>query len=132
MALLFPNQGEQLALSHILNKTAPENLTLRLFQNNYTPIETTIETDLTEATFTGYSAISLTAANWTIPDGGPATYAEQTFTSTAGSQNQDVYGYYLTQDTSGKLLYAELFTDGPYNIANDQDKINVTLSVGAD
>ncbi len=132
MALLFPNQGEQLALSHLLNKTAAEDLTLRLYSNDYTPIETTDEGDVTETTFTGYSAAVLTAATWTIPDGGPATYPQQTFTSSAGSQDVDVYGYYLTQNTSNKLVYAERFTDGPYNIANDQDKIQVTLSVGAD
>jgi hypothetical protein len=134
MALLVPNQGEQIALEALLNKTAPQNLDLKLYKNNKTPSETDTEVDYTEADFTGYAAIQLTAASWTVTPGAPteAAYPQQTFASTAGSQNQDVYGYYLVQRTSGKLVYAERFSNGPYNIANDGDEIKVTLKLTAD
>lgn len=134
MALLVPNQGEEIALAALLNKTAPQELDLCLYQNDKTPAETDTESDYTEADFTGYSAIQLTAANWTITPGAPteAAYAQQTFTSSAGEQNQDVYGYYLKQRTSGKLVYAERFSDGPYNIVNDGDAIKVTPKITAD
>ena len=134
MALVTPNQGANLTLAAILNKTAPQDLDLCLFKNNYTPIETTIESDLTVADFTGYSTIQLTAASWTITTADPASasYAQQTFTSTAGSQSQAVYGYYLKQRTSGKLIWAELFTDGPYTIVNNGDAIKVTPVITAD
>ena len=134
MALVLSNQGEQLALEAFLNKTAGQDLSLRLFQNNYTPVEASIETDFTVATFTGYSSVTLTGASWTVTPGAPtsASYAQQTFTSTAGAQNQSIYGYYLIQTTSGKYVWGERFTDGPYVIVNNGDQIKVTPVITAD
>jgi hypothetical protein len=128
MALLVPNVGEGLMLEHITGKTAVENLLLKLFQSNTTPGETDTAGTYTEATFTGYAAKTLTGASWTITTGAPtyASYAEQTFTSTAGSQNQAIYGYYVVGATSGTLYWSERFTDGPYTIVNNGDAIKVT------
>ena len=39
-----------------------------------------------------------------------------------------MYGYYLTQVTSGLLVWAETFTDGPYTITNNGDTIKITLN----
>jgi hypothetical protein len=134
MALLTPNQGEELALAALLNKTAPQDLDLCLFKNDYTPVETTTEAAVTAADFTGYAVIQLTAASWTITPGAPtsAAYAQQTFTSTAGSQNQPIYGYYIKQRTSGKLLWAERFSDAPYTITNNGDNIKITPTITCD
>ena len=130
MTLVLPNQGEQITLEAMVGKTAGQNLVLRLFKSNTTPDESTTEASVTEANFTGYSAITLTAASWSYTAGDPGTiaYAQQTFTSSAGSQSQAVYGYYLTQVTSGKLVWIERFTDGPYTIVNNGDTIKVTLN----
>ena len=134
MALLTPNQGEEIALGALLNKTAPQDLDLCLFKNDYTPVEGTTEANVTAADFTGYAVIQLTAASWTITQGAPtsAAYAQQTFTSTAGSQNQPIYGYYVKQRTSGKLVWAERFSDGPYTIVNNGDAIKVTPTITCD
>lgn len=128
MTLLVPNVGEGRMLKAIVNHTAPENLVLRLFQSNTTPAETDTEVTYTQATFTGYSPLTLTGSSWTITEGAPsyAQYAQQTFTSSAGSQNQSIYGYYLVQTTSTILMWAERFTDGPYTIVNNGDAIKVT------
>ena len=131
MALLLPNQGEGIALEALVNKTAPQNLVLRLYKSNTTPGETDTEATYTEADFTGYSALTLTGGSWTTGTG-TVSYAQQTFTSSAGSQNQNVYGYYLTQATSGKLVWAERFSDGPCNIVNNGDEIKVTPTISAD
>ena len=131
MALLLPNQGEGIALEALVNKTAPQNLVLRLYKSNTTPGETDTEATYTEADFTGYSALTLTGGSWTTGTG-TVSYAQQTFTSSAGSQNQNVYGYYLTQATSGKLVWVERFSDGPYNIVNNGDEIKVTPTISAD
>lgn len=134
MTLVLPNQGEGIALAALVAKTAGQNLILKLFKNDYTPIETTLEANLTVADFTGYADQTLTAANWTLTEGAPSdvTYPQCTFTSTAGSQNQPVYGYYLVQVTSGKLVWAERFTDAPYTIVNNGDAIKVTPKITAD
>jgi hypothetical protein len=134
MTLVLPNQGEQLALEALVGKTAGQNLKLCLFQNNYTPIEASVEGSFTVATFTGYADQTLTASSWTVTPGDPSScaYPQCTFTSTAGSQNQSIYGYYLLQVTSGKLVWAERFTDGPYTIVNNGDAIKVTPVITAE
>jgi len=126
MSLVLPNQGEQIMLEALVNKVAPQTLELRLFTNDYTPVEGTTEANVTQASGYGYGAITLTGANWTITPGAPslAEYAQQTFTFTGALGN--VYGYYITQATSGKLVWAERFSDGPYNVQNDGDQIKVT------
>jgi hypothetical protein len=132
MALLVPITGENIALEALVNKTAPQNLVLRLFSSNTTPADSDTAATYTEATFTGYSAITLTGASWGAASNGTIAYAQQTFTSTADAQNQNIYGYYVTQTTSGVLVYAERFTDGPYNIANNGDNIKVTPNISAE
>ena len=134
MALLFPNQGESIALKALLNHTAPQNLVLKLFKSNTTPAETDTEATYTEADFTGYGAITLTGSSWTVTPGAPtsAAYAQQSFTSSAGSQNQSVYGYFTIQTTSTLLVYAERFSDGPYVIVNNGDVIKVTPTITCD
>jgi hypothetical protein len=134
MALLVPNNGEDIALQYLVNKDAPEDLVLRLFKSDTTPAETDTAGTYTEADFTGYSNVTLTGASWTVTPGAPtsASYAQQTFTSSAGSQNQPVYGYYLTRATSLDLVYAERFSDGPYTIVNNGDAIKVTPTITCD
>lgn len=133
MTLLVPNVGEADMLRAVVGHTAMGNLTLRLYQNNITPAETDGDATYTEATFTGYSAAALTGASWTVTEGAPsdASYAQQTFTSSADQASQSIYGYYLTRGVS-ELVWAERFTDGPYAIANNGDNINVTPKLTLD
>lgn len=133
MALLVPNNGEGDALQYFVNKATPENLVLRLFTNNVTPGETDTAGTYTEASGFGYSALTLTGASWGSPsEGAPSSiaYAQQTFTFTGALGN--VYGYYLTRSTSGRIAYAERFSDGPYNIANNGDQIKITPTITCD
>lgn len=129
MALVVPNQGEQIALEAFVGKTAGQNLVLRLYTNDITPGETNTEATYTEASGNGYAAKTLTAASWTFTAGAPSNvaYAEQTFTFTGALGN--VYGYYFTQVSSGLLVWAERFTSAPFNIANNGDQIKITPQI---
>jgi hypothetical protein len=134
MAGFIVDNGEKVALEYLVNKVATtRNLILKLFKSNTTPSETTVVGDLTEADFTGYSAITLTGASWSISGTTPtqAAYAEQTFTSSADQSVQNVYGYYLVRATDGDLVAAERFTSGPYAISNLGDNIKVTPQITA-
>jgi len=131
MALNFPDVGENLALAMIVNKTAAENLVLRLYKNNITPSDTDTAGTYTEATFPGYAAITLTGASWGAPSGGTITYgAQQTFTC-SGTSTDDIYGYYVTQATSGTLLYSERDGAAPFAVRNSGDNIKLTPTIGA-
>lgn len=126
MALNIPNEGEAVALSILVGKTATENLRLRLFTNNFTPSDTNTSANFTEATGNGYANLLLTAASWVVTEGAPshADYPEVTFLFTGALGN--VYGYYITGETSGKVRFAERFADGPYVIEGSGDQIRVT------
>ena len=132
MALVFLAQGEQIALEALVNKTAPQTLILRLYTNNYTPVEASTEANFTEASGFGYASVSLTPASWTASGSDPTqlAYPQVTFTFTGALGN--VYGYYLTQTTSGKAVWAEIFSDGPYNMNNNGDQIKVTVQITQD
>ena len=133
MALLFPNNGEGDALQYLVNRAAPENLILRLYTSNTTPAETDTDATYTEATGFGYAALTLTGASWGAPsEGAPSSiaYAQQTFTFTGALGN--VYGYYLTRATSGRIAFSERFSDGPYNIVNNGDQIKITPTITCD
>lgn len=140
MALRVGRSGEKIALEALVNKTAPQALRLKLYKNNYTPGEQDTAANYTVADFTGYSDADLTGATWNAatpgvegspPDPSYIDYPKQTFTSSAGSQNQPIYGYFIVQQTSGLLVWAERFPDGPYTIVNNGDKIEVTPKITA-
>ncbi|MDE3022473.1 MAG: hypothetical protein KGI54_11510 [Pseudomonadota bacterium] len=131
MALNFPDTGENLSLEMITNKTAPQNLVLRLYQNNITPSDTDTAATYTEANFTGYAAITLTGASWNAASAGTITYsAQQTFTCSGASSNS-IYGYYVTQAVSGTLLYSERDASAPFTIANTGDAVKITPTISA-
>lgn len=127
-ALLMPDASESRAMANVLNKTAPQDLDLCLYTNNYTPIDASVVGDFTEAAGNGYALIQLVAANWTITAGAPTegVYPQQIFTFTGPLGL--VYGYFLRERTSGLLKWAERFSGAgaPYNMINNGDQIKVT------
>ena len=131
MALNFPDVGENLSLEMIVNKTAPQNLVLKLYKNNITPSDTDTATTYTEATFGGYAGITLTGATWGVASSGTITYgAQQTFTCNA-TATDDIYGYYVVQAVSGTLLYSERDAAAPLAIRNSGDAIKITPTISA-
>jgi len=147
MALLAGNQGEILMLKRILGSqssgdTLGDSLFLRLYKNNYTPIEGDTWLSFTESDGTGYAAIavpgdSALGSGWTYAtaagDTVSATYTQQTFTYSGGDT---LYGYYVTTrdgatgDTT--VLWAEEFTDGPYTIPSGGGTIKITPKIQLD
>ena len=129
-ALLVPDVGEVLMLSYSLNKIAPgDSVKLKLFTNDYTPVEASVIASFTEAVAAGYAAIDLAKADWSIAtDTGVTTaaQAQKTFTLTAASTN---YGYYITNNDGSQVLWAERFSDAPHTIpaGGGTEKITVNL-----
>jgi len=133
MSLVLVDGGESLALQYLVNKNAsPQDLVLRLYTNNGTPAEADVVGGYTEASGNGYAAITLTGASWTASGTAPTqiAYAQQIFTFTGALGN--VYGYYLTRASGGELVWAERFSDGPYNIQNNGDQIKITPKITMD
>ena len=126
MPLIVPNSAEVFILRYVTNSAVPEDLDIRLYVNDLNPDESVVVGNFIEANGGDYAKIELNSTLWIVTPGEP-TVAEHpqvswTFTGAVGS----VYGYYITRRTTGDLVWAERFTNGPYNVANANDQIRVT------
>jgi len=132
MTLKLVNGGEVLALEYLVNKSQPQDLVLRLFQNDITPSDTNTASSYTESTFVGYAPVTLIGANWSSQEGNPSfiIYPDQVFASSAAQAAQSNFGYFLTRLASGELVWAEKFTS-PQVIQNLTDKFAVAPRIEA-
>ena len=105
-----------------------DGCTVRIYTNNYTPTDATLLSDLTQATWSGYSAIALSAANW-----GAVTVASHlasspytltlAFTRSVTGTAVSNFGWYIT-DSGNSLLYAAArFATAPLVVTNAGDAI---------
>jgi hypothetical protein len=98
---------------------------VHLFANSLSPLPTTPLSDLVEATFTGYAAISF--GTFGAPYIGPDGFVHITapgvqFIATDGVVVNTIYGAYLT-DTAGTLLIAIALFVEPVPITQASDGI---------
>jgi len=115
MAGLFLDQGEEFLLKLLLD----QGVVLRLFTNNYTPIDASTENNFVEANFSGYAAKTFNNANdWTITPGAPTTaeLAIQTFEANNNLVPEVyIYGYWFSLASNNLALWAEKFVDSNNN-----------------
>lgn len=114
MGLIVTNAGEKEIMDWALKSTG-EALTLKLFTNDYVPVATTdAATHLTEATFTGYAAQSLSRSGWsdsTTDSTGQAVSNYGTAQQFDASSSETIYGYWIESTTGGVTLWAERFAE---------------------
>jgi hypothetical protein len=115
--LTYSTAGEAKLLNGVV---LTENLTLKLYTACATaggvPLPSSVVGDFTEATFTGYSAKTLTGTQtgttWSAASGTPAVTqynaaTPQSWTLTAGTQT--ILGYFYVGVTSGTFYGAQSF-----------------------
>jgi hypothetical protein len=109
-------------LPKILSRMLDPDVTYRLFVNDVTPDGTETPASFTEASWTGYSAVSVALAEWI--DSGVAggvdlwIHAPIAFANSSGS-DQQAYGYFVL-DSDGDLLCAARFDGAPLTRADGQ------------
>lgn len=87
---------------------------------------------LTEATFSGYTRLTLILGNWTTPpvidsDGNASSYyPQQTFTKSGVTGNATIFGYFFGRISTHEILFAQRFDDGPFAMTADGSFIRVT------
>ena len=111
MGLVVPDTIEVEMLQSLLNT----DLTMRLYSNDVDPDHSDSESSFTEVSGGGYAGKTLTYANWSIAPGEPsqAIYSDTqkwTFTGPPSAPGT-IYGYYVTRDSDGKLMWSERFPD---------------------
>lgn len=129
MALVVPNSSEVIMLRYITNNDAPENISICLFSNDIMPDENSTEDTFTEVEDgLGYKTggIALTPASWNIVLGNPSQAEHIEVAWIFAGVVGNVYGYYIIRNTNRELMWAERFTNGPFDIRVSGDKIKVT------
>jgi len=127
VANVIVQQGDTLILDRLVADAQVLN-TLKLFQNNHVPAVTDTQANYTEATFSGYASVDITAlwgAAFVNGNGqGEIDCATQTFSFGGGAVTNLVYGAYVT-DSGGNLIYAERFA-APVSMSAVPDQIIYT------
>lgn len=130
MPIVVPNAGELELLDKMLKDalTTDENVILKLNKNDYTVTQSSVSTDFTATTFTGYAAQTLTRANWAAATTNGSNKAEATYSNTlswtCGATGDTVFGYWIEGATSGTTLWAERFATS--RTLADGDVLNLT------
>lgn len=113
--MVIPDAGK-LLLAEWMLKTESASfgaLGLALFTNNYTPVDGSIFSSFTPASFTGSSAITVARSDWDAPSlTGHVAYIGVTpppsWTCTAGGP-QTCYGWFLYDITTSTVIAAQRF-----------------------
>lgn len=115
MALVVMNEFLPTWATSILDNATLYGWTFiaRLYSNNHTPAVIDTQANYTEASFPGYALLPLVNADWLnvgIVSGinyQQANHGEIWSTENLGSLDTTVYGYYVTEQSTNKLAWAE-------------------------
>lgn len=135
MSLEMPSAAEVQTLRLMTNNAQPEDLVLKLYQNDATPSATSTASAFITATFPGYADVELVPGEWSFTEGNPsvALYNEHVeFASTGGPQTQQIYGYYIVGADSGLLRWAERFDPLPNATIGEENPIRVRPRITLD
>jgi hypothetical protein len=131
MGLILADVGADAMLKGFFNNTWPvggRNLTMKLYTNDYTPLDISVAGNFTEASGGGYAAKALANGDWTVAPGNDpsdAVYAQQIWTFTGALDGgATIYGYFVL-DADGVLFYAERLATG-FTPANNGDLLKIT------
>jgi hypothetical protein len=106
---------------------------VKLFKNDFTPTSASVLADFTEAAFTGYAAVVLTAAMLTPIITGPgikSLHGNIDFIASGSPTPETIFGYYVTSPGAAPttMSLAERFTN-PVPIAVAGDAVILELNV---
>jgi len=128
VANVLTQQGDVIILETLDGDDSPGTMKVKLFQNDHTPADADTEADYTEATFSGYAPVVVSFAEAGcdgLLESGIVEFEtglvvdQQVFASTGDppAVTNDVYGMYIVETVSGRLVGAYRFDDAPDSIA---------------
>ena len=117
-------------LGQLLDKLVVPGFNYRLFTNNLTPSRTTVIGDLSEATWAGYAAVDVLAADWLAfgvagHHGSKLANAITFLNSSGGDVN--AYGYYAIEIFTGELAFAARFDSAPVTRADGESYVVIPV-----
>jgi hypothetical protein len=129
MTFLMPDEGELWFLDQVAANNLLDGYVLRLYQNNYTPVEASVLANFTEATFSGYASnasVNFGSASEVANKAQVTDAAARVFTHNGGATANTVYGYYYA--TALKVILAERFA-APVSMATAGDNISIQMTL---
>lgn len=130
MVMIIANDDLVITLDYMTSSADAADWKLRLYQNNWTPSHADVLSDYMEATFSGYAeAFPAFGGATLVGDQAVADdSAPRVFTHNGGGTQNDVYGYYIVNSVSGKLVSAERFAL-PFHFEFNGDTLSVTAQL---
>ena len=109
---IWCTEGVDLMFNNIFGQSTVEDLEIFTFSNNFTPVVTCENDDLTEVEDNGLIVQNMTTANWVIEIDGAdvtATYHSGTGIVWNATGDQNIYGIAIRGKTSNKIYYVKNF-----------------------
>lgn len=125
MANIIPNEGELEALEAIRTGRL-QGGELKLFKNDFNPVDGTILADFVEADFSGYAAITVNDWGAVFTDGAGTARTESTtkvFSHNGGGTSNSVYGYFFV--ANGKVMFAGRSDSAPVTMSSASHTFSV-------
>jgi len=126
MAGIITKEGYKRELLNFIN----QDMTIKLYVNDYTPTYDTVLTDLVELDSNVYTPVNITSTDW----GSPVVETDRiyvqlnndiTFTfSSVPASNNTVYGYFIVNSNNELLMVERL--SSPFTITNSGDSITLS------
>ena len=111
--LVVPQSGAKVLLEEALDGLTAD-VDVHLYKNDMAPTVFSELTDFEEADYDGYAEETVTPASWPVFNQGLGVVAVGpgiVFTPTGGTTDNVIYGYYVTDTTGTRLLWAERFAE---------------------
>jgi hypothetical protein len=113
MLMVIPNEGKAYWLDTALGVSPPEDLIVRLYNNNYTPVDASTAVSFSNATFAGSGPFTVLSTDW-APSAIVADVAEAEATphpqwTHGGGAAELVYGWYALTSITGLVACAQRF-----------------------
>ena len=126
----FPNVGEVYATQALKDTLDAGVVKVKLFTNDVTLNADTVHGDFTVATFTGYSGmhISFGAVNTDANDKAYIQGTQATFTNTATSSGNTIYGWFIDVDDVD-LVFAKKYSQSSPDNRKDMNTLSNVLKV---
>jgi hypothetical protein len=125
MAFELTDEGKKYLLTNGINNA---NVRLGLYKNNYTIIAGSVFANITACDFTGYAAATPVWGAASIDGGDHATQTATSIVFTQGTPGttNSVYGYYLFDVVTSKLIGGDQLPGAPFVTASSGDTVTIT------
>lgn len=124
MPIVAPSDGRCEMLETIVDKISMD---LRLFSNDHKPADGDKLLNFSEPKGGGYAPIAV--KGWSVTRSGLPTVSTEEFIFKFSAAVGKIFGYFVTtRGKSPKVLFAERFTKGAFEVQNPGDELRLSLS----